>query len=182
MNHRDSLKLLFPTEIVGVFDDDIALEGKHLDAAQVSAEGLLEEMFPDRTYNLLTDWERVCGLIPETDAPLQMRRNAVVKKLRELGGLSKPYFIALAASFGWTITIDEFLPFMPGWSRAGDWINDELVRWIWRVNVDGYAIYSFRAGMSVTGELLTWWTGNDALEALIEELKPAHTAVIFNYE
>ncbi len=182
MNHRDALELLFPAEIVGVFDGDIELEGKQLDTAQASADQLLTETFPDGASELLVAWERVCGLTPAADSPMQMRRNAVVKKLRELGGLSRDYFVALASSFGWTITIDEYLPLMCGWGRSGDVVYVEASRWIWRVNVIGQAVYSLRAGVSAAGERLTWWIPDDVLETLIEELKPAHTAVIFNYE
>lgn len=181
MNHRDTLRLLFPAELTGVFDDDTALEGKHLDTVQASAECLLDEMFADRAYNLLTDWERVCALIPDPDAPLQARRDAVVKELRERGGLSRAYFIDLAASFGWVITIDELLPFMCGWGRCGDALCIEGVRWIWRVNVSGQAAYLFRAGISAAGERLCWWIADMALEGLFNDLKPAHTYVIFNY-
>lgn len=181
MSHADTLKLLFPVELTGVFDDDIALEGKQLDDAQASATVLMQEMFADKAYNLLTDWERVCGLTPDADDPLQTRRDAVVRKLRELGGLSRNYFITLAASIGWTITIDELQPFMAGWGRCGDTIYDEAVRWIWRVNIPGHSVYFFRAGSSCAGERLTWWTPNAKLEELFNDLKPAHTYVIFNY-
>jgi uncharacterized protein YmfQ (DUF2313 family) len=181
MNHRDTLRLLFPAEITGVFEDDTALEGKHLDTAQVSAEGLLEEMMADRAYNLLTDWERVCALIPDPDGTLQARQDAVVRILRSRGGLSRAYFIDIAASFGWQITIDELLPFMCGWNRAGDILYEDSVRWIWRVNVSDYAAYSFRTGLSCAGERLTWWLPIPVLEELFNDLKPANTYVIFNY-
>ena len=181
MGNRDVLKLLFPAEIVGGFDADIELEGKQLDNAQASAERLLWEYFPDNALDLLGAWERVCGLVPAADAPLQMRRNAVIKKLQALGGLSKAYFIGLAASLGWTITIDEFLPFMSGWNRAGDTLYEAAVLWIWRVNVPGQAVYSFRAGVSAGGERLAWWIPNTDLEEMFNDLKPAHTAVIYNY-
>lgn len=181
MNHADILKLLFPVEIEGAFSEDIAIEGKQLDSAQESAEKLLTEMFPDAAVDSITDWERTYGIIPDPDSPLQYRRLAVLKKLRELGGLSCKYFIGLAASFGWTITIDEFLPFMCGWNQAGDnlYISDAI--WCWRVNVPDTPVYNFRAGQSCAGEKLIWWPANTALEALITELKPAHTSVVFNY-
>ncbi len=161
MQHSDTLKLLFPAEIVGVFDDDIALEGNHLDAAQTSAEGLLLEMFPESASDLIASWERVCGLTPATGATLQTRQNAVLRKLRERGGMSRSYFIALAAVIGHTITIDELLPFMAGWGCAGDRIYIEEAIYIWQVNAPG---------------------GSEELEILFDELKPAHTAVVFNYE
>lgn len=181
MGHSETLRLLFPAEIVGVFDDDLLLEGKQLDMAQDSAEILLSEMYPDRAYDLLPDWERVCGLSPQADAPLQSRRDAVLRKLRERGGLSRAYFIDLAASFGWVITIDELSAFMAGWNRAGDPVYLEGVRWIWQINVFSGSVYSFRSGLSVAGERLAWWVENDVLEALFEDLKPAHTAVFFRY-
>lgn len=182
MNHADTLKLLFPLEITGVFDADIALEGQQLDAAQVSAEVLLQEMFADTAYHRLADWERVCGLQIEISDTLQMRRNAVVRKLQEVGGLSRAYFIALAASNGWIITIDELQPFMCGWGRCGDPVYAESVRWIWRVNLPGQAAYLFYAGTSAAGEPLSWWLTNAKLETLLNELKPAHTYIIFNYD
>jgi len=181
MKHQDTLKLLFPAELTGVFDDDIALEGKQLDAAQASADMLLQEMFPDVAYSTLADWERVCGLTPATDDTLQKRRDAVVQKLRERGGLSRSYFIALASALGWTITIEELIPFMCGWGRCGDALYVTDVRWIWRVNASGYSTYLFRAGTSGSGERLTWWAADANLETLFNDLKPAHTYVIFSY-
>jgi len=184
MNHSDALELLFPLPVDpdGTLADDLALEGKLLDAAQDSADNLLLEAFPDRSSMLLASWERVYKLTPSSDDPLQARRDAVIQKMRARGGLSRAYFIALAAVYGWTITIDELLPFMCGWNRCGDSLYIEGVRWIWRVNVSGQAVYSFRAGLSAAGERLTWWVADTVLESLFTELKPAHTYVIFNYD
>ena len=184
MIHSDVLKLLFPLPVAlgGVYENDTLLEGLQLDRAQESAERLLAETFPDEAHDLLPSWERVCGVTPGTDDPLQTRRNAVIRQLRSAGGLSRAYFIDMAASYGWTITIDELLPFMCGWNRCGDTLYEEAARWIWRVNIPGQAVYSFRSGISAAGERLTWWVPNTVLEELFESLKPAHTYVIFNYE
>jgi uncharacterized protein YmfQ (DUF2313 family) len=181
MLHKDSLKLLFPIELQGDFEKDIELEGKHLDDAQLRAEHLLNEMFPDQSYELLPDWERVCGLTPGNDDTLQLRRDRVIRKLRERGGLSIPYFIALAEAMGYTITIEELKPFMAGINRAGDALYIYESIWIWRVKVFGKPLYYFRAGRSVAGERLLWWSAQTELEDLLKELKPAHTYVIFEY-
>ena len=181
MNHADALTLLFPTEISGVFRDDTALEGLHLDAAETSAELLLKEMFPDLAETLLMDWERVCGLYPGETDTVQARRDAVMRRLRERGGLSRQYFIDLAATYGWTITIDEFAAFRAGINRCGDALYQEEVIWIWRVNVPARAVYRFRAGTSAAGERLNWWIQETVLEELLEDLKPAHTYVFFNW-
>jgi uncharacterized protein YmfQ (DUF2313 family) len=181
MSHRDVIKLLLPLELTGVSDADIALEGQVLDDVEAQAKELLGEMFPDRSVRCLTDWERVCALVPAADATLQSRRDNVVRKLRERGGLSRKYFIALAVAMGYTITIDELQPFMAGWSRAGDPLYEEEVRFIWRVRVSGQALYYFRAGLSTAGERLLWWPSVTALEDLFNSLKPAHTYIIFDY-
>ena len=182
MSHSDVLKQLFPIELGGVFDDDAAIEGKYLDEVQTSAETLLREMHPDQAYETITDWEREYGLTPEADAPLQSRRDAIVKKRRELGGLSRAYFIALAASIGWEITIEEPQPFMAGVSRCGDRVYAQGVVWIWIVTTQSRPYYSFRAGVSCAGERLGWNPGDSALETLLNELKPAHTFIVFNYD
>lgn len=181
MLHKNTLELLLPVELTGVLQNDIELEGQHLDASQTRAEDLLKEMFPDETFELLTGWERVTGLTPGPDEPLKSRRDKVIRKLRELGGLSRQYFIDLAASMGYTITIDELQPFMAGLGEAGEPVYVEGVRFVWRVNVSGQSLYYFRAGESGAGEGLLWWDVQEALENLFNELKPAHTFIIFDY-
>lgn len=181
MSHRDVIRLLFPVELGGTFDDDIALEGRVLDDVEAEARELLREMLPDRSVRCLPDWERVCALVPSADAPLQSRRDNVVRKLRERGGLSRRYFIALAAVMGYTVAIEELQPFMAGWSTAGEALYEEGVRFIWRVKVSGQALYHFRAGLSPAGERLLWWPSVTALEDLFNDLKPAHTYIIFDY-
>jgi len=180
MNHADILKLLFPAEIVGECEADIETEGAQLDAVQTSAEDVLNEMFADVTYRLLTSYERAYGLTPEDGDPLQVRRRALLRKMREIGGLSRAYFIGIAASYGIEITIDEFMPFMCGWNRAGDSLAPEEVIWLWQVNAPETTEYYFRAGESVAGERLGWWMAG-ILEAIFEELKPAHTKILFTY-
>ena len=181
MNHADVLKLLCPVSIDGDFDDDIAIEGAHLDAAAESAAVLLNEIFPDLAYQTLTSWERVYNLIPSDGATIQSRRDAVIQAIRARGGLSRAYFIALAAIHGWTITIDEFFPSMCGWTRCGDYLAGEEFKWIWRINAPEKAIYQARAGISAAGERLLWWVPDIELENLFNRLKPAHTIVLFNY-
>lgn len=181
MLHKDALKLLFPLELGGDFATDIELEGQHLDSAQARAEVLLKEMFPDQAYELLTSWERVCGLVPGAEDTLQKRRERILQKLREIGGLSRAFFIAYAATLGYTITIDELWPFMTGIGRCGDPLYIREVIWIWRVNVADVPLYYFRTGQSATGERLLWWPAQDVLESVFRDIKPAHTFVIFNY-
>lgn len=182
MTHEDVLNLLFPVDLVGDHPADMALEGMELDAAQSEADRLLVEMFPDGAYDLLAQWERVYGLTPAATDPVQYRQNRVIQKMRDLGGLSRAYFIALSALFGWTITIDELSPFEAGVNRCGDRLYVEAVRYVWRVNVADRAVCRFRCGQSVCGERLTWWIRNMELQTLLDALKPAFTFIIYDYD
>ncbi len=122
------------------------------------------------------------GMVIESETPEvhEARRTALLDRMREQGGLSRQHFIDQAARHGVTITIDEFVPFMAGWGRAGDPLAEYEVIWLWRVNMPEVNEIQFRAGISAAGERLGWWwTG--ILEAILEDLKPAHTVLNFAY-
>ena len=179
MDHSEVLKLLFPLkDIGGTFVQDIGIEGDHLDALKTSADALLLELFPDTTTTLIADWERVYGIIPPDGATLADRRLAVVQKKRLRRKLNRAYFVALAATVGYTITIEEMPPNAADYGGAWDTL------YIWRVHVPIGAkdITYFTAGDSSAGDLLADWTDEDTLETLFNALKPAHTHIYFVYE
>ncbi|MGL9774680.1 MAG: hypothetical protein ACR5LG_14030 [Sodalis sp. (in: enterobacteria)] len=69
-----------------------------------------------------------------------------------------------------------------GIGRAGERIWVPEIIWLWIVNIDNAQVpaYRFRAGSSVAGgKLLTF--GQNLIEGLFKDLKPAHTQVVFNY-
>jgi len=174
VSHSDILRQLFPIELGGVFDQDIALEGKHLDEALARSEKLQREIFPDTADELIAGWERVLEITPGSEDPLQIRRERIVTKLRKSGGLSVAYFLALAVEWGYDITIEELQANTDGLGAEG------VFRWRVTVN-NATGIYYFRAGESRAGERLLWWIAQTGLEGLFENLKPAHTQVIFQY-
>ena len=178
----ETLKQLFPLELGGVHDGDMAVEGGILDRAEASADQLLEQVFADSAARLLTDWERVLGLTPAAGSSTTARLAACVAKIRERGGLSIPYFVELADAMGYTIEVFEPGPFMAGVGCAGDDLYIDQAVFCWRVDVmdDGLPRYEFEAGLSCAGDPLMDF-GVQALETVFEELKPAHTFVYFTY-
>jgi uncharacterized protein YmfQ (DUF2313 family) len=56
----------------------------------------------------------------------------------------------------------------------GDWV------FAWQVNTESDTIDLFRVGYSAVGDPLST-SRADALECVINRLKPAHTVVLFNY-
>jgi uncharacterized protein YmfQ (DUF2313 family) len=174
VSHKDVLKQLFPLELGGVFDQDLEIEGMHLDEALARADKLMQEIFPDKADELIPDHERVLAITSGSDDPLQLRRERIVTKMKKRGGLSIAYFKALAQEWGYDIDIEELLPNTDGYGDEG------VFRWRVTVN-NSTGVYYFRAGQSRAGERLLWWTSQTGLEGLFQNLKPAHTMVIFQY-
>lgn len=139
---------------------------------------LMDEADPTTTTGLLTDWERICGL--SSSGTLAIRRNAVLQKITSRGGQSIAFFIALADSLGFEVTITEFRPFLAGISESGDELTNGPWIFTWRVNAALNTVNYFRAGSGAAGEPLAEWS-NDPLESAITNAKPAHTIVLFGY-
>lgn len=183
--HEEALNLLFPLELKGVHGRDMAVEGASLDDAAGSAARLLLEVFPETSYELLPDWERVCGVAHREDEPPEARRERVLRKLRELGDVKKPYYELLAASMGYDVHIEEYIPTMAEWACAGDELivpDDPAVLFVWNFHVMNQEIRYFRAGVSAAGDRLSWWRVSDELEEVLQDLRPAHVRFIFSYE
>lgn len=158
----------------------LAAEFARVDAR---AEALVVELDPARTYEMLTDWERVLGL-PDGCTPvvgtISERRAAVIQKLTSLGGQTPAFYVALAAALGFEIEVFEFDPDVDDYYPGLD-ISDGRWRLAWRVNVLTQVDFTvFRAGQSAAGDRLSEGGALD-LECVIKRAKPAHTLVVFTY-
>lgn len=162
---------------------ELGAEAAVMDTVRASARRVLDSITPFNASVTLSDWERIYAITPRPGATIQERRQNVLVRMAATGGLSIPYFISLAASLGYTITITEPRAFQAGVNRAGDRLFVEGMRWVWQVNVlgDGVPKYRFRAGASAAGELLLTF-GVSLLESTFKDLKPAFTDCYFTYE
>ncbi|WP_410499717.1 YmfQ family protein [Chitinibacter sp. S2-10] len=188
MNHAELLARLLPPVAYQPNQPRLAAEltaeGKALDNAQAYSDKVLAAITPFGAGEMITGWERVCGITPPANAGYQQRLQAVLAKLAETGGLDIPYFTRLANGLGYTVTIEEPQPFRVGTSRAGDAINHHDVIWCWRVHVAAGStglLYQCRAGVSCSGERLLAF-GDPVIEAVFTDLKPAWTFVDFAYQ
>jgi uncharacterized protein YmfQ (DUF2313 family) len=167
------------------------------------AADLLEiESDPRHTVELLPDWERNWGLPEECIAAPQSigeRQLALVHKMTMIGGQSRQYFINLAASIGYTITISEYAPFMVGVSQVGDtrtppldpnplvgdyrwYIGGPEMRFYWTVHVGQAKLIWFRCDSGQTGVDPHLRIGiADDLECILNKYKPAQTKIVFDY-
>ncbi|WP_175892395.1 YmfQ family protein [Burkholderia cepacia] len=162
---------------------ELTAEGNALDAALAGADAIADSVTPFRAFALLPDYERLLAIVPSPDATIQQRIATVIAKLNEIGGLSIPYFIRLAESLGYSISIVEPQPFRVDSGRIDDAIFDEDVIYQWEVDVSGTpeVVYYFRVGQSAVGERLLSFS-DPILESVFQDLKPAHTFVYFAYQ
>jgi uncharacterized protein YmfQ (DUF2313 family) len=185
MTHADLLKLLLPPEAIepgglhiGI---ELAAEGAALDAVQAAAVQLLEESDPRTTAALLPDFERVYGL-PESyvtgTQSFGERRVALVAKATMAGAQSRQFFIDLAATIGYAITITEHSPHNTELDTEQPATGDEE-RFTWTVNCGATTVRE--ATTEDDTEMATAVWGNDLLEAFINRYKPAHTLALFAY-
>ncbi len=146
------------------------LQGLADELARVDArcEQLVKEMDPRTVSEMISEWESDYGLPDSCTgqlATLAERRAVLAARVSAIGAASPAYFIALAASIGYTVTIDE---------------NVDSDQYKWRVNSSAVTVRSFRAGQGRAGERLRTW-GNTLLECIITKYSPAHTQVVFGY-
>jgi uncharacterized protein YmfQ (DUF2313 family) len=95
--------------MAGSFDDDLDIEGKHLDDAYYDAMGILSELFPGTSENLITAWQTQFGTdstgsLAAQQAELVTKERVIVNKNSRL---SKQYYIDVALGMGYVITIAE---------------------------------------------------------------------------
>ncbi len=188
--YRAQLQALLPTGAAWPRDDDAwwtaVLDAFAISLARVAArsQALLDEADPRSTFEMLSDWERCAGL-PDVCAgqpdTLQERRSSLVSRVTSRGGQTAAYFVLLAESIGYTVTVQEFFQPRCGSARCG---NDRLMEdgwaYTWHVLAPETTEVRARSGVSACGERLLNF-GNQRLECILLRHKPAHTFLRFVY-
>lgn len=181
------LRLLLPPEAYDgtapVLSALLTAEANALGDSLGSGDRMYDSIWPE-TGSALDEWERVLGL-PDTcvkneSLAVRQRIAAVMAKLNGLGGQSKAFFIQLAASLGYSITITEFKPARAGIAVAGDAVNGAGWTSTWMINAEQVNVFVAKAGSAAAGEALAVW-GNKLLECRMSAMQPAHTTLIFSY-
>jgi len=180
VNHASLLKQLLPAsyDTAGrVLSATINAEGRAMDAASFRADALLSEFDPRTALQTIPEWERVLG--KGTYASMGARRAFLIGKLNEVGGQSKQYFIDLAKSLGFVITIDEFRPSDLMANVMAPMFTQEW-HFVMRINAGIGASYHQATVMDTVMDALAYW-GSADFEAALREDAPAHVQVLFAY-
>lgn len=135
----------------------------------------------------LQDWEIEYGL-PDPclgpQATIDARTRSLLMKVRSAGTITPADFIELAASAGYTISIEEPEPFCVGGSEMGgddEMSGGEPVEYVWIVSVPNVALYEFHMGEAEMGITPFGDLGLPTdLICLFNAVKPAWTTVIFS--
>lgn len=163
------------------FGEVLAVIATELARIDARAEALIKESDPRTVNELLADWEKSYGLpesCTQTAQTVQERIDALVAKVDMDGSLSIPFYIWLAKTIGYDITIETFKPW-----RVTNRVNQRLYglnwRYVYRINAPATTIKRWTVTSRINEPLAKW--GYDDLECLMRRLKPAHMIVHFSY-
>lgn len=146
---------------------------------------LYAEMFPETVRELVPDWERVMDL-PDpclgANPAFEDRQLAVRRRLVEVGGQSRAFFIELAISQGYPeANITERRAPRFGRSRFGrDHFGTWSAQFMWTLNTGPRRRLGRRFGASFWGERFGA-NPSGALECVIRRGAPAHALEFINY-
>jgi len=158
---------MWPTSPESSFQRFLEALAVRLGAVEVRVLDLLVELYPPTTVALIGEWERLLGL-PDECAPaaqtIQERRARVIERLTVRPNPTAAYLIAIAETLGYFgVTITETGPHE------------------FTVDVPAPSVTYFHSGESVCGDLLGKIRRATDLECIMNEQKPAHLSVVFNY-
>lgn len=152
---------------------------------EARAVQLLVESDPRTTTELLEDWERVLGLpgdcvgLAET---IQQRRANVVSKLISRSSQTKQFYVDLAATLGYTITVDDVIEYDAFHIEEPleEPIYGEEWAHVFALVLPENVTREFRVDENSVEDRIVQF-GDDLLECVIEDNKPAHSVVLFEY-
>lgn len=146
-----------------------------------AANDLLVQAFPATATAFLGEWESALGLpdvfgaAPTTE---EGRRSAIVAALTDTGGQSIPYFVELAKTLGFLITVTQFTSYsvIAGMDRpiaSDEWAST------WQVNASAAIAQTYTPTVDIAHATPNF--GNPVLDAVLAKFKPAHTICIVRY-
>ncbi|MFZ9921987.1 MAG: putative phage tail protein [Candidatus Nanopelagicaceae bacterium] len=163
------------------------ISGESIEFARLEEEALrvLREINPYTTTELISEWvdialgdHRCEGLSSSAE---ELKR-AILARLISLGGSDRIYFQEVAKAAGFLVKVsDGFQQFRAGRDRCQDRVLANGFAYTWNVRARTNTLSFFRAGLSRASDRLIYFS-NALLECVMNQVKPAHTSIIFSYE
>lgn len=174
--------IIWPRGPQSVQSETLAALAPSYTRSTAAALQVLVDASPATTQNLLPEWEESLGL-PDPCTPasptLEQRQANVRAKFAARGSMSVSYFITLAATLGFDITITEFTDYTIG-EAVGLPMYGPAWAYAWQVSSPQIQTFYFEAGSSAVGDpLATFDVGELVCQFL--RYKPAETIVFFSF-
>lgn len=191
-DYASVLRSLLPRGRVWTREDDgvqaAVLNGlaPTLERLDSAARSLIASAFPATADALLPEWNASLALPDPCFGPFASdddNRQQVVAKLIGTGGQSIPYYVALAATLGYTIQITEFYCHTVI-RTVRDPIAGEAWAHAWRVTVLSAPPPHYHAVDDPAEGALSDMSGTQSetvLECLLRRYAPAQTVLLFTY-
>jgi uncharacterized protein YmfQ (DUF2313 family) len=175
--------LAWPREVTRTQSNVLSVIARMQALAHAAFSQLIDvELNPATTDGLLPEWEQDFGLpdpcLAGASQTYPQRIEALLAKIRDLGGFSRPGYIALAKTLGYAITVSEFLPATCGMA-CDDPCNGPQWRFAWAVNAPA-TTQQIATCDGTCNDPLSWW-GNAELECAIQAHNRASRTVLFRY-
>lgn len=202
--YKALIKSLFPSGWAWVAEAgsffDKFIESLCIEPSRIEDRAMkfLNEMDPNRTFEMLDNWERLLGIPDECTRPGELtlleRRTRILQKLTLGGGQNAAFFVLLAKQLGYDTEVFDIInyrDFRVGISRVGEALsnstdpdgepNENGWAFTWTVKGPAEFVRRFRVGQGAVGERLVLFE-NTTLECVTRKFSPAHTTVLFAYE
>jgi uncharacterized protein YmfQ (DUF2313 family) len=158
-------------------------------ASEISRfEGLAEEMLleidPREANYFLSLFEQLLGPDPygrdQQALTIAQRQQLAFSRYTQKWGVTPADFVAFAATFGVSITIDEYTLTTCDESRIGDTLTCAPEQFTWVVNLPPAVVEYATCDASAIGDYLDEFEPS-LVQPAIAGRAPAHTTVVFNY-
>jgi uncharacterized protein YmfQ (DUF2313 family) len=163
------------------------ISGEAIEYARLEEEALrvLREINPLTTSDMLAEWAEIAlgdhtcpGLINSS----QELKKMVLARLLSLGGSDRIYFQEVAKAAGFLVKVsDGFVQFRAGRNRCQDRVLASGFAYTWNVRARTNTLNFFRTGISRANDRILNFS-NSFLECIMNQVKPAHTQIIYSYE
>lgn len=172
----------WPTEPGTTFAELLEALAVTFSDVDAAAARMLLEFDPRTATELMPEWLEALGLPGDcmgTLSTLEEKRRVAGAKLGAYGGQTVAYFVAVAASLGFPVTVEEAKVFSIGDDCGLPCYGDGWEH-VWIIIAPHDQTAFFLAGQGVIGDPLATFA-TLPLECLLQELKPAHTVLFFRY-
>ena len=186
IEYRDQLLALLPVGEAWPKESDSELSklmhGLAEELARIDERSidLVNESHPSQTFELFNTWQEQYGLPDDCsiNASHQEQRALLIQKYQQYGGQSREFFIEIAKTLGYEITITEYQERTHG-NLFGELFGNEDWNFMWQVNAKTLSYRERLYGQPFGDHYRTW--GNQRLECVLKKLVHAHRQIIFSY-